>query len=235
MVAPAAPEREVAVDAGARTPLGGTLGIPANPVGVVLFAHGSGSSRFGPRNRAVAHSLQQAGLATLLVDLLTVDEEADERTARHLRFDIGLLAERLEGAMRWLSLEPTTAELPLGLLCSSTGAAAALVAAARDPERVLAVVSQWGRPDLAGGALPQVRARTLFIVGGADATALRLNLEAMRQMRTEAELVVVEGATHLFEEPGVLEQAAQHARRWFLRWLAGAGRERPVVGTPAGP
>ena len=231
MRAPDIEEREVQVEAGARSPLGGTLGLPANPVGVVLFAHGSGSSRFSPRNRAVARYLQEAGLATLLVDLLTEEEEEAERYTRHLRFDIGLLAGRLEGAMRWLAQEPATQALTIGLFGSSTGAAAALVAAAREPDRVGAVVSRGGRPDLAGDALPHVRAPTLLIVGGADDVVIELNMQAMRQMRTEVQLVVVEGATHLFEEPGALEQVAQHARNWFLRWLpAQAEAGRPAGG-----
>jgi dienelactone hydrolase len=204
-------------DASARLP--GTLAIPEGACGLVLFAHGSGSSRFSSRNRFVAGELQAAGLATLLIDLLTMDEEAlDERTAR-LRFDLALLAERLVGAVGWLRGNPDTRGLPVGLFGASTGGGAALVAAARLPE-VLAVVSRGGRPDLAGDALPVVRAPTLLIVGGADEPVIEMNREAMARMRGPVELEIVPGATHLFEEPGALETVARLARDWFLRHLA---------------
>jgi putative phosphoribosyl transferase len=201
--------------------LAGALAIPDHAAGVVLFAHGSGSSRHSPRNRFVAEVLQQAGLGTLLMDLLTRDEEiVDERT-RHLRFDIGLLAARLVGAIDWLIQQPGTADLPIGLFGASTGAAAALRAAAARPERVAAVVSRGGRPDLAGDALPRVQAPTLLIVGANDFQVIQLNQSAQRQLRAFNELVLVPGATHLFEEPGTLAQAADLARDWFVCYLEG--------------
>jgi dienelactone hydrolase len=201
--------------------LAGALAIPERAAGVVLFAHGSGSSRHSPRNRYVAEVLQRAGLGTLLMDLLTRQEEiVDERT-RHLRFDIGLLAARLVGAIDWLIEQPATADLPIGLFGASTGAAAALCAAAARPERVAAVVSRGGRPDLAGDALPRVQAPTLLIVGANDFQVIQLNQSAQRQLRATNELVLVPGATHLFEEPGTLAQAADLARDWFVRYLGG--------------
>ncbi|GAA1416316.1 dienelactone hydrolase family protein [Streptomyces thermospinosisporus] len=200
--------------------LAGDLVLPEAPRGVVLFAHGSGSSRFSPRNRAVAAELQQAGLGTLLLDLLTEDEERDDLlTARH-RFDIDLLAGRLAGTIDWLERRPDTADLPVGLFGASTGAAAALVAAAERPERVSAVVSRGGRPDLAGGALELVTAPVLLIVGGNDQTVLGLNREAAARLRATHEIHVVPGATHLFPEPGALEEVARAAAGWFGRWLA---------------
>jgi len=194
--------------------LEGTLAEPDDAQAIVLFAHGTGSSRFSPRNRFVADELNGAGLATLLIDLLTPEEEHAERVTRHLRFDIGLLAERL--------LAATDAEqsgLPLGYFGASTGAAAALVAAAERPKRVGAVVSRGGRPDLAGEALGRVLAPTLLIVGGDDRLVLELNREAMEQLGAERELEIVPGATHLFEEPGALERVAELARDWFTRHL----------------
>jgi dienelactone hydrolase len=214
------PERTVEVPADPVT-LEGSLVVPDGAAGVVLFAHGSGSSRFSPRNRYVARVLQQAGLATLLLDLLTRDEEAvDARTAQ-LRFDIGLLAERLVGATDWLGQHPRTRPLRLGYFGASTGAGAALVAAAERPEQVGAVVSRGGRPDLAGPALRRVRAPTLLIVGGDDVPVIRLNREALREMgAAETRLVIVEGATHLFEEPGALEEVARLAADWITRHLS---------------
>ena len=203
--------------------LEGTLGVPADARGVVLFAHGSGSSRFSPRNRYVAQVLRDAGLATLLVDLLSPSEEAVDLATRHLRFDIGLLADRLVDGLDWLRHGPATRSLRVGLFGASTGGGAALVAAARRPQEVGAVVSRGGRPDLAGEALPRVRAPTLLIVGGYDDVVIELNRQAMRQMRSEVQLEIVPGATHLFEEPGTLEQVAALARDWFLRRLASAG------------
>ena len=207
-------ERTISFESrGAR--LEGTLVAPEEARGIVLFAHGTGSSRFSPRNRFVAEQLNAAGLATLLIDLLTAEEEQAERLTGHLRFDIDLLAERL--------LAATDAEesgLPLGYFGASTGAAAALVAAAERPERVRAVVSRGGRPDLAGEALRRVRAPTLLIVGGDDRQVLELNRLALARLEAEAELEIVPGATHLFEEPGALEQVAQLARAWFERHLA---------------
>jgi putative phosphoribosyl transferase len=199
--------------------LEGNLTLPEAARGIVLFAHGSGSSRLSPRNRYVARILNEAKLATLLVDLLTPEEEAiDVRTA-HLRFDIGLLAERLVGATDWLVQHPDTDQLRIGYFGASTGAAAALMAAVVRPDVVGAVVSRGGRPDLAGRALAQVRAPTLLIVGGHDVEVLELNRAALAQLRAEKELVIVPGATHLFEEPGALDQVARLARDWFERHL----------------
>jgi putative phosphoribosyl transferase len=216
-------ERRVRVTAGAAT-LDGDLRLPEDVRAVVLFAHGSGSSRRSSRNRHVASLLNEAGLATLLLDLLTANEEAVDLQTAHLRFDIGLLAERLVGAIDWLTRYPETGSLPIGCFGASTGAAAALVAAAERPERVGAVVSRGGRPDLAGPALPHVRAPTLLIVGGNDVQVLRLNRAAMAQMLCEKQLVIVPGATHLFEEPGALDAVARLARDWFERHLVPAAR-----------
>jgi dienelactone hydrolase len=211
-------EQIVRVMAGSVT-LEGNLTLPEEARGVVLFAHGSGSSRLSPRNRYVARLLNEAKLATLLVDLLTPEEEAiDVRTA-HLRFDIDLLAERLVGATDWLVQHSDTGQLRIGYFGASTGAAAALVAAAVRPDVVGAVVSRGGRPDLAGRALAQVRAPTLLIVGGNDVEVIELNREALARLQTEKQLVIVPGATHLFEEPGALDQVARLAREWFERHL----------------
>lgn len=199
--------------------LEGDLEIPEGAVGVVLFAHGSGSGRHSPRNRFVARELQAAGLGTFLLDLLTPEEEAVDRHTAHLRFDIPLLAERLVAATHWLASDPSTRGLRVGYFGASTGAGAALVAAAAEPDRVAAVVSRGGRPDLAGDALPLVRAPTLLIVGGKDLAVLDLNRAAMARMRTEVRLEIVPGATHLFEEPGTLEAVARLAQDWFLRYL----------------
>ena len=200
--------------------LEGDLTLPAGATGIVLFAHGSGSSRFSPRNRFVARALNDAGLGTLLIDLLTADEEVvDVRTAR-LRFDIGLLAERLGGALDWLGRDETTRGLPIGLFGASTGGGAALVAAANAPDSVAAVVSRGGRPDLADEALPRVRAPTLLIVGGNDAPVIEMNREAMGRMRgVDVRMEIVPGATHLFEEPGTLEEVARLASTWFVDHL----------------
>jgi dienelactone hydrolase len=214
-------ERLVRVTAGPVT-VEGNLDIPAGACGIVLFAHGSGSSRFSLRNRAVAQTLREAGLATLLIDLLTSDEEAIDMRTRHLRFDIGLLAERLSGATDWLVHAPDTQHLRIGYFGSSTGAAAALVAAARRPSVVGAVVSRGGRPDLAGAALTRVHAPTLLIVGGNDEPVIPLNEAALAQLGGEKQLVIVPGATHLFEEPGALEEVARLASRWFERYLVPA-------------
>jgi putative phosphoribosyl transferase len=194
----------------------GSLVVPEAAIGVVLFAHGSGSSRHSRRNRYVAEMLNEAALATLLIDLLTADEEAGERETRHLRFDIPFLARRLFAAIEWLRAQPSTAALPLGLFGASTGAAAALVAAAERPDDVFAVVSRGGRPDLAGDALERVRAPTLLAVGGLDVPVIELNREAQARLAAESVLEIVPGATHLFEEPGTLEQVAALARDWFL-------------------
>jgi putative phosphoribosyl transferase len=203
----------------AGTTLEGSLALPPGARGIVLFAHGSGSSRHSPRNQFVAHQLQDARLATLLIDLLTAQEEAVDLRTSQLRFDIGLLAERLVGAIDWLQTRPETKELQVGLFGASTGGGAALVTAARRPGQVAAVVSRGGRPDLAGMALPRVRAPTLLLVGGNDVPVIELNQQAMRSMLAEIKLTIIPGATHLFEEPGALEQVAAHARDWFDRFL----------------
>ncbi|HEY1378234.1 MAG TPA: dienelactone hydrolase family protein [Gemmataceae bacterium] len=202
--------------------LDGTLAVPQSAAGVVVFAHGSGSGRHSPRNRFVARVLREAGLGTLLIDLLTAAEEAvDVRTA-HLRFDIGLLAERVVGATDWLAGVEATAALPVGCFGASTGAGAALVAAAQRPERVRAVVSRGGRPDLAAEYLPRVQAPTLLIVGGDDEPVIGLNRQALDRLGSkEKGLHIVPGATHLFEEPGALEEVARLAADWFARHLAG--------------
>lgn len=218
-------EREVVVQAGG-TRLEGTLALPPEPGGVVLFAHGSGSSRFSPRNRFVARMLRSAGLGTLLVDLLTPDEEESDAFSRRYRFDIELLAGRLAGVIGWLRELPDTRALSIGLFGASTGAAAALVAAARRPADVGCVVSRGGRPDLAGDALRAVTAPTLLIVGGLDDVVLGLNREAMARMRGEVRLEIVPGATHLFEEPGTLETVAHLARDWFAGHLGPAPAAR---------
>jgi dienelactone hydrolase len=214
-------ERVVRVPVGEDT-LDGNLTLPASPIGVVLFAHGSGSSRHSPRNRYVARMLNEAGLATLLVDLLTSEEEAVDRRTGHLRFNIELLAKRLLGAAEWLKTLLPTRQLAIGYFGASTGAAAALVAAAERPELVGAVVSRGGRPDLAGQALPRVQAPTLLIVGGNDFQVIELNREALAQLRCEKQLLIVPGATHLFEEPNALEEVARLARVWFETHLAPA-------------
>lgn len=213
MIAASVPPREVAIPVG-RVTLPGTLASPASPRGIVLFAHGSGSSRSSPRNRFVADVLVAAGLATLLFDLLT---PAEDRTYAN-RFDIALLTTRLVGATAWLATEPTLATLPVGCFGASTGAAAALDAAAAAGTRVRAVVSRGGRPDLAR-ALARVSAPTLLLVGGEDTEVIELNREAKARMRCLCEIAIVPGATHLFEEPGTLEAVAVAARDWFLRHL----------------
>ncbi len=206
-----------------RVTLMGDLAVPEGAGGVVLFAHGSGSSRFSPRNRFVAGELQGAGLATLLMDLLTSEEEAVDLMTRQYRFDIGMLAERLIGATHWLREDPRTRGFPIGYFGSSTGAAAALIAAAEEPEGVGAVVSRGGRPDLAMEHLPRVRAPTLLIVGGNDAPVIRMNREAMGRLSAEKRLDIVPGATHLFEEPGALEEVARLAADWFAVHLKSGG------------
>lgn len=216
-------EERVRIPAGAVT-LSGDLVAPPDARGIVLFAHGSGSSRLSPRNRQVAGSLRQGGLATLLMDLLTHDEEAVDARTAHLRFDIGFLAGRLGAATEWLQKKAETRALPLGYFGASTGAAAALVAATERPEAVRAIVSRGGRPDLAGSALARVQAPTLLIVGGDDYPVIQMNREALAQLTVEAKLEIVPGATHLFEEPGTLDEVARLARAWFERWLTRVGR-----------
>lgn len=211
-------ERTVRVQA-AGVELDGTLAIPTNAQGIVLFAHGSGSSRFSTRNRYVASFLREGRLATFLIDLLTPDEEAVDNVTAEFRFDIGRLADRLVGTSEWLGAERDTADLPIGLFGASTGGGAALVAAAALPDRIHAVVSRGGRPDLAGDALEAVRAPTLLIVGGNDPVVIELNRSAMQRLRAPNQLEIVPGATHLFEEPGTLDEVARLARDWFTRFL----------------
>lgn len=201
--------------------LEGDLTLVENAMGIVVFAHGSGSSRHSPRNRYVADALQRSGFSTLLMDLLTPAEEAAERDTGEYRFNIDLLTDRLIGAMDWLFAQPETRDLPIGLFGASTGAAAALVAAARKPEAVKAVVSRGGRPDLAGEALREVTAPTLLIVGGLDEPVIQMNEEALGFLRGMKRLDIVPGATHLFEEPGRLDSVAVVATEWFAEFLAG--------------
>jgi putative phosphoribosyl transferase len=207
----------VRIDAAGRT-LEGDLNLPEAPRGLVLFAHGSGSSRLSPRNRQVAAMLKDRGLGTLLFDLLTEDEARERRKV----FDIGLLAERLVAATDWVVDEPALGPLRRGYFGASTGAAAAVIAAAGRPRDVNAVVSRGGRPDLAAARVPEVQAPTLLIVGGADVEVLRLNQEVLSLFRAPAELAVIPGATHLFEEPGALEQVAELSADWFNRHLVPA-------------
>jgi dienelactone hydrolase len=223
---PAAPgERPAAIPAEG-VQLDGTLTIPDGAHAVVLFAHGSGSSRFSPRNRFVARQLHDAHLATLLIDLLTPSEERVDAATAQLRFDIPLLARRLVAATDWLCGDPPTAQLRVGYFGASTGAAAALVAAAQRLEAVGAIVSRGGRPDLAADVIPRVRAPTLLIVGAQDRSVLTMNRHALDRLSAEKELSVVPGATHLFEEPGALEHVARLAVAWFRRHLA-----PPAAGT----
>ena len=216
-------EQQVRLEAGPVI-LEGNLSIPEGARGVVLFAHGSGSGRHSPRNRYVARRLHEAGLATLLIELLTKQEERADQFSYHLRFDIGLLANRLVAATDWLIEDTRTASLPIGYFGASTGAGAALVAAAERPDDVSAVVSRGGRPDLAGQALLQVRAATLFIVGGDDEPVIGLNRDAFHLLRAPVkELIVIPGASHLFEEPGTLERVGDFAAQWFTLHLQPRG------------
>jgi dienelactone hydrolase len=205
---------EVQIPAG-RAVLSGNLTIPENAMALVMFAHGSGSSRHSPRNQFVAHTLNRAGLGTLLFDLLTPEEEALDIYTREHRFNISLLAERLVHATKWTRQKEETRDLRIGYFGSSTGGAAALVAAAELPQDIGAIVSRGGRPDLAGDALPKVKAPTLLIVGGNDDIVIELNEMARDQMRCEVKLEIIAEATHLFEEPGALEQVAKLASDWF--------------------
>ena len=200
--------------------LEGALSVPERARGVVLFAHGSGSSRYSPRNQFVARLLHQAALATLLIDLLATEEEREDQATGHLRFDIQLLSERVIGATNWLAQQPLTGQLKIGYFGASTGAAAALSAAATHPLLVGAVVSRGGRPDLAGPALTQVQAPTLLIVGSRDTQVITLNEMAFSLLQGEKRLEIIKGATHLFEEPGTLERVAQLAGQWFSRYLS---------------
>lgn len=211
--------QEVRIPAGPAW-LYGDLGLPREPQGVVLFAHGSGSGRHSARNRQVARALERAGFATLLFDLLTVEEERVDAATRQHRFDIALLTRRMETAVAWARTVDATRHLPLGLFGASTGSAAALIAAAQLGRHVAAVVSRGGRPDLAGpAALAEVTAPTLLVVGGADDTVLRLNEQALGYLRGTRELAIVPGATHLFEEPGALERVSELAAGWFRHHL----------------
>ena len=211
-------EHLVSVAAGEVT-LKGNLVIPDTATGIVVFAHGSGSGRHSPRNRYVAGVLQQTGLATLLMDLLTHEEEAIDLITRHLRFDIELLASRLVNTTDWLAQNSETHHLQVGYFGASTGGGAALVAAAKRPQSVKAVVSRGGRPDLAGSALPHVQAPTLLIVGGYDTQVIEMNQDALKMLRIEKQLEIIPKATHLFEEPGALEVVAQLASQWLRRYL----------------
>ena len=210
-------DEEVTLTAGPVS-VAGHLTIPEQPSGIVVFAHGSGSSRHSPRNRYVANVLNEAGLATLLFDLLTTDEESDRANV----FDIGLLAGRLVDVTCWLAGQPDTAALPVGYFGASTGAGAALVAATDSRVKVAAVVSRGGRPDLAGTFLRNLHAPTLLLVGSRDEVVLQLNRQAQAAIPGECQLVVVPGATHLFEEPGTLERVAVLARDWFVHYLSGS-------------
>jgi dienelactone hydrolase len=216
-------ERFVHIPAGSAT-LEGNLNLPERARALVLFAHGSGSSRHSPRNRYVARVLNETNLATLLLDLLTPDEEAIDLNTAHLRFDIDLLAARLVAVTDWVTQYRDTQHLPVGYFGASTGAAAALVASAERPQIVGAIVSRGGRPDLAGSALARVRAPTLLIVGGKDIAVIQMNRAALAQLRCEKQIAIVPGATHLFEEPGTLDEVARLAREWFNRHLMPTGQ-----------
>jgi putative phosphoribosyl transferase len=217
------PAREIAIE--------GDLAVPPAATGLVIFAHGSGSSRFSRRNRAVADVLVTGGFATLLLDLLTREEEAMDQHTGQFRFDVERLAERVVAAIDWAGEQRTLAPLPIGVFGASTGAAAALMAAAARPSRVRAVISRGGRPDLAGDALPRVEAPTLFIVGGHDEPIVELNEEARRRLRVQAQTTIVPGATHLFEESGALERVAQLALEWCRLYLRGRVGGDPMVTT----
>ncbi|MFQ6034557.1 MAG: dienelactone hydrolase family protein [Sedimentisphaerales bacterium] len=213
------PPQEVEITIDDKVSIKSSLNVFDRAEGIVLFAHGSGSGRFSPRNRYVAGVLEQAGIASLLIDLLTEEEERVDLITRELRFDIDLLTTRVVGATKWLLADSALSKLKVGYFGASTGASAALVAAAELGEDIAAVVSRGGRPDLAGKALPKVKAPTLLIVGGNDFVVIDLNKRAMEQLAGEKELVIVPGAGHLFEEPGTLQQVAQHAANWFGRYL----------------
>ena len=217
MVQPAA----VHIKAG-RVLIDGDLTVPLKAAGLVVFAHGSGSSRFSRRNRPVAHVLQDGGYATLLLDLLTREENSIDEQTREYRFDVDRLGHRVVAAIDWTASYPKLSRLPVACLGASTGAAAALIAAAERPEMVRAVISRGGRPDLAGYALPKVQAPTLLIVGGDDEPVIELNRAAMRRMRAQVQLEIVPGATHLFEEPGALERVSHLALQWCTTYMKGA-------------
>jgi putative phosphoribosyl transferase len=210
------PARDIVID--------GDLALPRTAAGLVILAHGSGSSRFSVRNRAIADALVDGGFATLLLDLLTRQEESIDQHTAEFRFDIERLAARVVAAIDWVEQQPAMAALPIGCFGASTGAAAALMAAAARPARVQAVISRGGRPDLAGAALPHVEAPTLLIVGGHDEPVIQLNEEARRRLRGRAQTTIVPGATHLFEEPGALEQVSRLALEWCRIYLGGSTR-----------
>jgi dienelactone hydrolase len=205
-----------------KTSIEGNLAVPPSAVGIVLFAHGSGSGRFSPRNQYVARVLNMAGIATLLVDLLTREEEEIDMSTREFRFDVDLLAQRLMSATEWLKKNPTTKNLSIGYVGASTGAAAALIAAAKHPESVQVVVSRGGRPDLALEYIPRVKSPVLFIVGGRDTVVIDLNKEAMKHLLAEKRLEIIPGASHLFEEPGKLEEVAKLVTDWFSKHFRNA-------------
>ena len=213
-------EIDIAAD---RIVLKGYLSVPDGAHGIVLFAHGSGSSRFSPRNQFVAQGLRQVGLATFLLDLLTTEEEKEDMYTRKYRFDIVLLAGRVVGATDWLLGQSETESLRIGYFGSSTGAGAALIAAAQRPDKVGAVVSRGGRPDLAMSDLGKVKAPTLLIVGGRDLPVIEFNKDALARIRSEKKLEIVPGASHLFEEPGTLEKVVSIARKWFVQHLTSSG------------
>jgi putative phosphoribosyl transferase len=214
-------DRDIEIPVGEGDVIHGDLSTPPEAVGTVVFAHGSGSSRFSSRNQDVAAQLNGRGLATLLIDLLTEAEDETDRYTREFRFDIERLAGRLEHATGWLRRHQRLGASPIGLFGASTGAAAALVAASRAPAEVRAVVSRGGRPDLAGDALPEVTAPTLLIVGGDDTVVIGMNEDAARQLRAPHEITIIPGATHLFEEPGALDEVARLAGDWFTAHLEG--------------
>jgi putative phosphoribosyl transferase len=218
-------QHNVAISAGAAS-LAAAWSVPPDPAGTVVFAHGSGSSRHSMRNQFVARTLQQAGLATLLLDLLTPQEEEYDRRTDMLRFDVGFLSQRLESAIEWCREAEEIRGLSIGLFGASTGAAAAIVAAARRPTQVRAVVSRGGRVDMAGPSLSQLQAPTLFLVGANDPQVLEMNLAAAKALTCEHDTVIIADASHLFEEPGALERVAELARAWFVTHLAGEGPTR---------
>jgi dienelactone hydrolase len=217
-MAPLVQAQIVRIPVGRHT-LNADLVVPADAKGIILFAHGSGSSRHSHRNQFVARTLQQSDFATLLMDLLTIEEEHLDNQTRELRFDIGLLADRLTSAVKWTTEQPMLKQLPIGLFGASTGAAAAIVAATREPDKVRSVVSRGGRPDLAGESLATIKAPTMLIVGGYDDAVLVLNEQAKAKMTNDVALRVVPRATHLFEEPGALAQVADYASAWFAKTL----------------
>jgi len=218
-------ERLISIEAGKAT-IEGSLVLPKSPIGIVLFAHGSGSSRFSPRNQYVAKRLNQAGIATLLIDLLTKEEEAIDMQTAEFRFNIKLLAQRLIEATKWIKAYPAAATLPIGYFGASTGAAAALIGAAELPEDVIVVVSRGGRPDLAMEYLPKVKIPVLLIVGGRDQAVINMNRDAAKLLSGEARIEIIPGASHLFEEPGKLEIIAQLASDWLSKHFKNADNAR---------